>query len=75
MCGRVLGYQQNAPDAFRLFIENNASISQVYFDGLAILCVVIFEVIYGHILLGIMTIKVDRTVVHVTLVVHNQFLL
>ena len=33
VCGRVLGYQQNSPDAFRLF----ANISQVYFDGLAIM--------------------------------------
>ena len=37
VCGRVLGYQQNAPDAFQPFITNNAKISQVYFDGLAII--------------------------------------
>ena len=33
VCGKVLGYQQNGPDAFRHF----ANISQVYFDGLAIM--------------------------------------
>ena len=33
VCGRLLGYQQNGPDAFRHF----ANISQVYIDGLAIM--------------------------------------
>ena len=37
VCGRVLGYEQGGPDAFRPFIQNIANISQVYFDGLAIM--------------------------------------
>ena len=37
VCGRVLGYQQNAPDAFRPYINFNANINGVYFDGLAIM--------------------------------------
>ena len=37
VCGRVLGYEQGGPDAFRPFIQKNANISQVYFDGLAIM--------------------------------------
>ena len=37
VCGRVLGYEQGGPDAFRPFINSNANISQVYFDGLAIM--------------------------------------
>ena len=37
VCGRVLGYQQNGPNAFRSYINFNANISGVYFDGLAIM--------------------------------------
>ena len=37
VCGRVLGYQQSAPDAFRPYINFNANINSVYFDGLAIM--------------------------------------
>ena len=37
VCGRVLGYQRGGPDAFDLFIRTNASINQVYFDGLTIM--------------------------------------
>ena len=37
VCGRVLGYDQGGPDAFYLYIQNNANINQVYFDGLAIM--------------------------------------
>ena len=37
VCGRVLGYQQHAPDAFRPYTNFNANISGVYFDGLAIM--------------------------------------
>ena len=37
VCGRVAGYQEHGPDAFRPYIENSANINQVYFDGLSIL--------------------------------------
>ena len=39
VCGRVLGYQQHGPDAFRPYLLSNfnANISGVYFDGLAIM--------------------------------------
>ena len=37
VCGRVLGYQQIGPDAFGPYINFNANISGVYFDGLAIM--------------------------------------
>ena len=40
-----------------------------------LLCMVILVGIYGHILLGMMTIQLDLTTVHVTMVAHNQFLL
>ena len=44
--GRVLGYQQHAPDAFRPYSKFNANISGVYFDGLAIMSILVG--IYGH---------------------------
>ena len=37
VCGRVAGYQENGPDAFRPYILTSANINQVYFDGLSIL--------------------------------------
>ena len=37
VCGRVLGYQQGGPNAFRPYNNFNANISGVYFDGLAIM--------------------------------------
>ena len=37
VCGRILGYQKHIPDAFRPYINFNANISGVYFDGLAIM--------------------------------------
>ena len=37
VCGRVAGYQKEAPDAFQYYITHNVDINQPYFDGLAIM--------------------------------------
>ena len=37
VCGRVAGYQEEAPDAFQYYITHNVDINQPYFDGLAIM--------------------------------------
>ena len=37
VCGRVLGYQQNGPEAFRRYSLFTTDINGVYFDGLAIM--------------------------------------
>ena len=75
VCGRVLGYEQDGPDAFRPFTNSNANINQKFTLMDWLLCVVILVGIYGHILLGLWTFQLDLTAVHVMMVLYNQFLL
>ena len=70
VCGRVLGYYQGGPDAFQPF--NAKSIKFTLMVWLS--CVVILVSIYGHMLLGMMSIQLNLIVVHVTLVAYNQLL-